>query len=408
MKRAVIAVSFLVASAAFPALAQDKVFVGHLADYTGATSFVGKYYGPGVRDAVDFINANGGVAGTPIDMETVDYAYKIPDAIANYKRWKGKGMVALQGWGTGDTEALIGFVADDKVPVWSASYSGHLTDPTGKNPDTKKPAPYNFFYGPSYTDACRAMVQWAAGDAKAKGLAKPKYIHTGDNHPYPNAPKEACSTFARELGFEVLTPVVIPLKPGDFKAQCLTIKDSGANYVYIGNLGGSVVSMLKSCDTVGLNVTYLANIWAGDEPTIAAAEAKNYIFPSATPFWDQDAPGMKLVRQIADKSGFTKNDTPTHHYVRGVCSVYYMKEAMEWAKANGGITGENVRKGMYAKQDWVPKGLEGVCIPSTWTPTDHRGTMTVSINRGNFENGKAKVEKVADTVLKREDRWLGQ
>jgi hypothetical protein len=68
-------------------------------------------------------------------------------------------MVALQGWGTGDTEALIGFVAEDKVPVWSASYSGHLTDPTGKNPDTKKPAPYNFFYGPSYTDACRAMVQ---------------------------------------------------------------------------------------------------------------------------------------------------------------------------------------------------------------------------------------------------------
>jgi hypothetical protein len=43
-------------------------------------------------------------------------------------------------------------------------------------------------------------------------------------------------------------------------------------------------------------------------------------------------------------------------------------------------------KGIYAKQDWVPKGLEGVCIPSTWTPTDHRGTMTVSINRGTFEN----------------------
>src|SRR4029450_8619391 len=112
MKRAVMAVSCLVASAAVPALAQDKVFVGHLADYTGATSFVGKYYGPGVRDAVDFINANGGVGRTPINMEPVDYAYKIPDAIANYKRWKGKGMVALQGWGTGDTEALIGFVAD--------------------------------------------------------------------------------------------------------------------------------------------------------------------------------------------------------------------------------------------------------------------------------------------------------
>ena len=36
-------------------------------------------------------------------------------------------------------------------------------------------------------------------------------------------------------------------------------QDSGANYVYIGNLG-SVVSMLKSCDTVGLNVTYLEHM----------------------------------------------------------------------------------------------------------------------------------------------------
>src|SRR5205085_10915254 len=117
MKRAVMAASCLVASAAFPALAQDKVFVGQLVDYTGATSFVGKYYGPSVRDAVDFINANGGAAGTTIDMETVDYVYKIPDAIANYKRWKAKDMVALQGWGTGDTKALIDLASDDKVPM---------------------------------------------------------------------------------------------------------------------------------------------------------------------------------------------------------------------------------------------------------------------------------------------------
>ena len=65
-------------------------------------------------------------------------------------------------------------------------------------------------------------------------------------------------------------------------------------------------------------------------------------------------------------------------------------------------------KGMYAKQDWVPKGLEGVCFPSTWTPTDHRGTMTVSINRGDFDNGQVKIEKLAETKLPREDRWLGQ
>ncbi|MCV6037260.1 ABC transporter substrate-binding protein, partial [Escherichia coli] len=98
-----------------------------------------------------------------------DMAYKVPVAISNYKRWVArKNMVAMQGWGTADTEALISFVTKDKVPVFSASYSGHLTDPTGKNPKTAKPAPYNFFYGASYSDACRALVKWAKEDWESK------------------------------------------------------------------------------------------------------------------------------------------------------------------------------------------------------------------------------------------------
>ena len=180
--RGCLAVSFLVASAAFPALAQDKVFVGHLADYTGATSYVGKYYGPGVRDAVDYINAVGGVAGRPIDMETVDYAYKIPEPSPTTSGGKAKAWSRCRGWGTGITEGSSVSSPRTRYRYGRPPYSGHLTDPTGKNPDTKKPAPYNFFYGPSYTDACRAMVQWAAGDTKAKGLAQAE-IHSHRRQP---------------------------------------------------------------------------------------------------------------------------------------------------------------------------------------------------------------------------------
>ena len=389
------------------ASAQDSVFVGHLVDLTGPTSFVGSHYGPGVSDAINYINANGGVDGTTIEFESVDYAYKVPEAIATYKRWGSRDIVAMQGWGTGDTEALISFVAKDQVPVWSASYSAHLTDPTGKNPKTKKPAPYNFFYGPSYSDACRALAQWAMDDAKEKGVENPTFVHTGDNHPYPNAPKEACAEYAAELGFTVAAPVVVPLKPGDFKAQCLTIKESGAQYVYMGNLGGSVVSMLKSCDTVGVEATYMGNPWAGDYLTIEAAEAKNLIFPSSTPFFGQDVPGMALVEKIVEAGQGMGDKKVTHHYIRGICTAYYMKEAMEWAKANGGLTGENIRNGMYAKQDWVPAGLEGVCLPSTWTAEDHRGLMTVAINRGSVTDDGVVIERVAETTLPRRDDWIG-
>ncbi len=223
MKRLIAATAMVATGLSVTAAKADEVFVGHLMDITGATGFIGKFYADGVRDALSYVNTHGGIDGTVLDSESVDYAYKVPQAIANYKKWRSRNeMVAMQGWGTGDTEALISFVAQDKVPVYSASYSGHLTDPTAKNPKTAKPAPYNFFYGASYSDACRAMVQWAAEDWKTSGgSGKPVFSHIGDNHPYPNAPKEACAEYATELGFEVTEPVVVSMKPGDFKAQCL-------------------------------------------------------------------------------------------------------------------------------------------------------------------------------------------
>lgn len=392
-------------------MADDSVFVGHLADMSGPTAFVGKNYADGVRDSLAYINANGGIKGTKLEFETIDYAYKVPQAIASYKKWKSrKKMVAMQGWGTADTEALISFVAKDKTPVFSASYSGHLTDPTGKNPHTKKPAPYNFFYGASYSDACRGLVQWADQDWKAKGgEGKPKFTHIGANHPFPNAPKKACAEYATELGFDVQPPVVVSMKPGDFKAQCLSIKSSGSNYGYIGNIGGSVLSLVKSCNTVGVDIQFMSNIWGGDKKIFQAAGEgiKDYVFPTMTPFWTDEAPGMKLVREISKISDSSGKQERVHHYIRGVCSTYFMKEAMEWAKDNGGITGANIKKGMYVHKNWVPQGLEGVCLAANWTNEDHRSVNQVNIYKGNFNEGDIKIEKVSEVVLDRRDDWLG-
>ena len=88
-----------------PASAADPIFVGHLVDFTGPTSDVGKPYGQGVADAMAWINKNGGIAGQPLKFETVDYSYNAPRAIATYKKWVGTDKaVTIQGWGTADTE----------------------------------------------------------------------------------------------------------------------------------------------------------------------------------------------------------------------------------------------------------------------------------------------------------------
>ena len=107
-------------------------------------------------------------------------------------------------------------------------------------------------------------------------------------------------------------------------------------------------------------------------------------------------------------------------YALGTCGVAFMAEAMMWADKNGGINGENIKKGMYQKKDWVPLGLEGVCGPATWTPEDHRGVNKVMLYRtsvtGPTESGEVGdlvksgvigLKKIATVEIPRRPEWIG-
>src|SRR6516164_101852 len=186
-------VSLALLLGAIASTAQAQIAIGHLEDLSGPTGGVGTPYGQAVADTFAWVNKNGGVGGKQLNVDTNDYGYQVPRAVALYKKWSAPDskVAAIMGWGTADTEALTAFVANDKIPYISASYAAALTDPEGAS-GKAKPAPYNFFYGPSYSDAMRAMLTWAAEDWKAKGKSgKPKFVHMGANHPYPNAPKAA-------------------------------------------------------------------------------------------------------------------------------------------------------------------------------------------------------------------------
>ncbi|MGF7158635.1 branched-chain amino acid transport system substrate-binding protein [Rhodoligotrophos appendicifer] len=422
---ALLLASTLSLSLSVSAQAQDAINIGHLADYSGGTSDVGKPYGQGVQDTVAWINKNGGVNGKPINSDFNEYGYQVPRALAAFKKWVGGDkVVAIQGWGTADTEALVAMVTKEEIPYYSGSYSASLTDPVGKvNEHSERAAPFNFFYGPSYSDAARAMVQWAADDWKAKGKeGKPKWVHMGANHPYPNSPKAAAEAYAKDLGFEVLEPITFALTPGDYTAQCLTLKQSGANYAYLGNTAGSNISVLKACETAGVDVQFLGNVWGmGEDAMKAAGSAANgVVFPVRTAVtWTGDAPGLAMFKDVSKMSDPSGEAYRSVHYLAAVCTVMYMKEAMDWAEKNGGVTGVKIRDGMYQKADWVPAGTEGVCNPSTWTKTDHRPTTKVDLYRSVVtgatdgaladlvKNGTIKLEKVTTIELPRKTELQG-
>ena len=109
----------------------QQISIGHLEDLSGGTADVGTPYGQGVVDTFAWVNKNGGIGGKQLAVDSNDYGYKVPQAIALYKKWSAPDnkVAAIMGWGTNDTEALISFVAKDQVPYISGSYAWSLTDP---------------------------------------------------------------------------------------------------------------------------------------------------------------------------------------------------------------------------------------------------------------------------------------
>jgi branched-chain amino acid transport system substrate-binding protein len=416
------------AALTLPAAAQAQpIPVGHLMDNSGATSDVGVPYGQGVSDALQWVNrTRNGINGRPLNVLSFDYGYQAPRAVSQYQAWSRDRVVAIQGWGTADTEALIRFVTRDRIPYISGSYSAALTAPKGRadRPGVEA-APYNFFYGPSYSDALRAMLIWAKQDWESRGQqGTPRYVHMGANHPYPNSPRAAGEAMARELGFEVLPAIQFALTPGDYTAQCLTLRNQGAHYAYLGNTAGSNISVLRACQTAGVQVQFLGNVWGMDENAMKAAgtAADGVVFPVRTAtVWGQEAPGMQTLQQISRISDPQGQAYRPVHYLAGVCSAMLMVEAMETAAANGGqVTGERIRDGFYARQDWVPRGFEGVCAPSNFSPDDHRGQLRVALYRARVTGdttqgsvgelmraGTMRLEPVTTIELERRPEWLG-
>jgi branched-chain amino acid transport system substrate-binding protein len=154
----------------------------------------------------------------------------------------------------------------------------------------------------------------------------------------------------------------------------------------------------------------------------AGVAANGVVFPVRTgAVWGAHAPGMANVQAISRMSDTAGTAYRPVHYVAGICSAMLMVEAMETAAANGGqVTGERIRDGFYARKDWVPKGFDGVCVPSNFTAQDHRGQLNVALYRsrvagdtsqGSVQDlvaaGTIKLEPVTTVTLPRKAEWLG-
>jgi branched-chain amino acid transport system substrate-binding protein len=393
MLKRTIRLSGAVAAAAFAVAAQaQEIKIGGIFDLTGITSDVGKPFAQGVQDAVAWTNANGGINGKKIRLVGVDYGYKIPEAVSAYKRLvQDEKVVMINGWGTGDTLALKDFVNREKIPYFSASFAGDLTDASK--------TPYNFFVAPSYSDQLRAWLMWVKQDWKDKSRNPKVAFFYGDNA-YGKAPIEAGRRFCKENGIDLVDEEIVPGNFQDATSQLLNMKQKGADYAYINVTTTGVSLILKGAKALGLQTKFGSNPYGFSEqlPLVAreAAEGVTGVVPHV-PF-GEDVPGMKNLVEFHKKNH--PNDQHDAMYVRGWSYVVVWSEALRRADKAGQLTGEGVKKAAETLKDF---DLGGLTSPVTYTSNDHRPSTKTPI----YMIKGGKLVKVAEFDMPRKEEWLG-
>jgi len=383
------------------AASAQEIKLGGIMDTTGATSDVGKDYAIGMEEAIKYINDNGGINGKQIKYTWFDYGYRIPEAITKYKLLTRLGVVAIMGWGTGDTEALSPTVNKDQMPYVSASYSAHLTDP--------KKTPYNLFFSSDYSTNARACLtawfdkKWPT--KKDYNKRKPRmacsYMFAS---PYASAPIKAIKDQAALLGFEVGPDQDVSLFALDAKSQIMALKKFEPDVVWHGNTVMSVSATIRDAFALGLAADHIIDNWGFDEnlPRLAGEAAEGAMGATPCAFYGQASKNMDIVVASAKKySPGVPQDKRTIHTIQAWGDALILWESMKRADKAGPLTGESIMKKGFETLSNYDIGLGAA--PITFTPTDHRPATGCLVQE--WKGGKFQIVEEVDLKKRWPDKW---
>lgn len=373
MKRILAVVTMLFMLVGF-GYAQQTIKIGGIFDVTGATGDVGAPYAEAVRDYIAYVNKHGGVNGKKIELIDVDYQYKIPQAVSAYKEMVSKGVIAILGWGTGDTEAMAPMIANDKIPYISASYSEHLVF---------EKTPYNFVGATTYSDQARLALKWIKDNWNDKSR-NPKVALIYNDTGFGRSPIQDAEEFAKKIGVDIVDKQIVGLKDLDATTQLLNMQKKAPDFAIIQQTTMATSTILKDAKKLGLKTKFIGLNWTFSEKLLeqagSAVEGYYAVMPFA--FWHEtNVKGVQFMHKVR-KEVKGKEDAQPVNYTQGFIAAYLLVEALK--KAGNNLTGENIKKVLESNTF----DMMDLCAPISYKPNLRK--PNISAKMYTVENGKIK------------------
>ncbi len=236
MKKAlVLLLSLLLAVSLCTAMAEGSIKVGNIQDTSGPTSTQGISVQRGIELAIERINADGGINGTPIELISYDCAANPEEAINCYKRLcEVNGVSIVLGPPLSNVGlACIETTKTNKVPFLGA----FAINKCMVNPDTGETYEYMFAVQPTAEYAGRILADYIVNKL---GYKKVACLSRSDQAYLVASYGEFKATLEANMG-ELVSDQYVLSSDTDYKMQITNMMNSGADVL---------VNFLETNDTV--------------------------------------------------------------------------------------------------------------------------------------------------------------
>lgn len=264
--------------AASAAMAQDvgvtatEILIGEVQPMSGPASLIGKAGAAGSKLAIAEINAAGGINGRKLRAIYEDDGYVPARSVSAVKKLIDSDKVfGLTGTtGSSHMVAMLPAIEEAKIPTIV-----HMAP----NPAVVTPRrPNVFMIGPDYDYAGYVPIRYMVEKMAKKG-GKFGILYQDDD--FGKALLAGYQKAVKEYGLNSVAEISFKRGAKDFSAEVLTLKEKGANAVYLGTLTTESASIMSEMRRLDMDVA-IGTLWAGQLPAavkLAAPAGYQYLIP---------------------------------------------------------------------------------------------------------------------------------
>jgi len=294
----------------------QTIIVHQAAGLTGPLAqILGDGFINGSKNAVDRINAAGGVCGIQLEIRLEDSQYDPEQEVAIYERYRAEDPAPLfhLTYGSGAAIALKDRVIEDKIPHLTAG----LNDEAFYIPRNG----YTFGTGPIYSDQFAGFLTWLQdnwADVKPAGAGDEIVVGVigWANAFGAGATTPTALAYAEERGITVLPLESQEVSPtADVTGQLQNLLANGANVIYVQSLSfgpAQVIGTLRALnawDSVvvgGVNWSLNTDVLNILGPNAQLMDGYYGIMPN---YWwnDTDQPGIQQALEDFTAAGLPEN-----------------------------------------------------------------------------------------------------